>query len=114
MVGHRIDPLTTILCTSAVHQARDGRSSSSYGLSFILASVTLSNEQLRDEALAERDMTKEQYEQLQSLQKMQTVGEVGAALTGPAPGGTWSSRLARRVFLSMHFTSDVVIFVHAA
>jgi hypothetical protein len=58
---------------AAARQAKDGKGGASYGLAFILASLTLSNDELRKEALAEKDISPEQYEQLAKIQKMQTV-----------------------------------------
>ncbi len=46
-----------------------------YGVSFILASLALSNDELRKEALREKGVAPEEYEQLQKVQEMQQVGK---------------------------------------
>jgi hypothetical protein len=55
----------------------DDRSTSSYGVAHILAALTVTNRELRDKALAEKDITPEQYKQLQDLQKVKTKDENG-------------------------------------
>jgi len=50
---------------------KDGKSPWAYGLASIMASLTQSNDDLRREALAEKEITPEQYEQMQKIQKMQ-------------------------------------------
>ena len=49
-----------------------GRSTAPYGVAYILASVTVTNNELRARALAEKDMSVEQYKQLQELQRVKT------------------------------------------
>lgn len=55
----------------------DMRSTAAYGLAHILASLTVSNHELRARALAERDMTPEQYEKLMELQRLKAEDEQG-------------------------------------
>lgn len=55
-----LDPTTT------------GRSTAPYGVAYILAAVTVTNNELRARALAEKDMSVEQYKQLQELQRVKT------------------------------------------
>ncbi|CAM9233984.1 unnamed protein product, partial [Ectocarpus fasciculatus] len=50
----------------------DERSTASYGIAHILAALTVTNKELRDKALAEKDITPEQFEQLQELQRVKT------------------------------------------
>jgi len=42
-----------------------------YGVAFVLASLTLSNDELRKEALREKDIAPEEFEQLRKIQEMQ-------------------------------------------
>ena len=42
-----------------------------YGVAFVLASLTLSNDELRKEALQEKDIAPEEFEQLRKIQEMQ-------------------------------------------
>lgn len=65
-------------CTQAIESAADHgkdaggrRAQATYGLSFVLASLCLSNDELRKEALRERDVSPEEYEQLQRIQQLQ-------------------------------------------
>ena len=53
----------------------DERSTAAYGIAHILASITVTNGELRAKALAEKDMTVEQYEQLSELQRIKTTDE---------------------------------------
>ncbi len=55
----------------------DERSTASYGLAHIFASLTVTNKELRDKALAEKDISPEQFEQLQQLQRVKTKDEQG-------------------------------------
>ena len=55
----------------------DDRSTASYGVAHIMAALTVTNRELRDKALAEKDITPEQYKQLQDLQKVKTKDEHG-------------------------------------
>jgi hypothetical protein len=50
----------------------DPRSTAAYGIAHILAALTVTNKELRAKALAEKDMTEEQYEQLAELQRIKT------------------------------------------
>ena len=58
----------------------DFRSTAAYGLSHIIASITITNYELRARALAEKDMSPEQFEQLQELQRIKTKDEDGNPL----------------------------------
>ena len=55
----------------------DARSTAAYGLAHVLAAVTVTNHELRAKALAEKDMTVEQYEKLQEIQRIKTKDEKG-------------------------------------
>ena len=46
------------------------RSTAPYGVAHILAALTVTNKELRAKALAEKDISVEQYEQLQELQRV--------------------------------------------
>ncbi len=48
----------------------DARSTAGYGLAHIFAAITVTNAELHAKALAEKDMTVEQYEQLKELQRI--------------------------------------------
>jgi hypothetical protein len=50
----------------------DPRSTAAYGIAHILAALTVTNQELRAKALAEKDMTLEQYEQLAELQRIKS------------------------------------------
>ncbi len=54
-----------------------GRSTAPYGVAHILAAVTVTNNELRAKALAEKDMSVEQYKQLQELQRVKAKDEHG-------------------------------------
>lgn len=58
----------------------DERSTASYGIAHILAALTVTNKELRDRALAEKDITPEQFEQLQELQRVKTKDDNGNPL----------------------------------
>ena len=58
----------------------DSRSTAAYGIAHILAALTVSNHELRAKALAEKDMSTEQYEQLAELQRIKTKDEHGNPL----------------------------------
>lgn len=68
-----------LLFTLAQQQTGDDTKSSSssshnkvwYGLAFVFASLALSNDELRNEALREKDIAPEEFEQLQKIQEMQ-------------------------------------------
>lgn len=55
----------------------DPRNSSSYGLAHILAALTVTNHELRALALADKELTPDQYDQLQELQRIKTKDEDG-------------------------------------
>ena len=55
----------------------DERSTAAYGVAHILAALTVTNKELRDKALAEKDITPEQFQQLQELQRVKTKDEHG-------------------------------------
>lgn len=57
--------------------ATTGRSTAPYGVAYILAAVTVTNNELRARALAEKDMSVEQYKQLQELQRVKTKDAYG-------------------------------------
>jgi len=59
----------------AVSPLLDERSTAAYGIAHILASITVTNSELRSIALAEKDISPEQYEQLQELQRIKTKDE---------------------------------------
>lgn len=48
----------------------DERSTIAYGVAHILAAVTVTNRELRAKALAEKDISEEQYQQMQELQRI--------------------------------------------
>jgi len=62
------------------HLELDVRSSAAYGLMHILAALTVTNAELKAKALAEKDISPEQYEQLQELQRIKTKDEEGNAI----------------------------------
>lgn len=55
----------------------DMRSTAAYGLAHIVCSLTVTNHELRAKALAEKDLTPEQYEQLEALQKIKAKDDNG-------------------------------------
>lgn len=55
----------------------DPRSTAAYGIAYIFAALTVTNRELRAVALAEKDMTVEQYEKLQELQRIKTKDKDG-------------------------------------
>ncbi len=55
----------------------DPRSSAAYGLAHIFAAISVTNHELRAAALAEKDMTVEQFEKLQELQRIKTKDKDG-------------------------------------
>lgn len=55
----------------------DTRSTIAYGVAHILAAVTVTNKELHAKALAEKDMSVEQYEQLAELQRVKTKDDDG-------------------------------------
>jgi hypothetical protein len=63
--------------SSLVNLDLDVRSTAAYGLAHIFAALTVSNHELRKRALAEKDMTPEQYETLSKLQRIKTKDEDG-------------------------------------
>ncbi len=97
-------PLPSIINAQALKSAAaagDGPSTTSstatakaaYGLAFVLASLCLSNDELQKEALRERDVDPEEYEQLQRIQQLQqpppseSQQDDGGAAAAPAGGG---------------------------
>jgi hypothetical protein len=56
----------------------DSSLKAAYGLAFVLASLCLSNDELRREALRARDVSPEEYEQLQRIQQVQQSQQPGA------------------------------------
>jgi hypothetical protein len=56
------------------------RSTIAFGIVHILASITVTNRELRALALAEKDMTVDQYEKMMELQKIKTSDGEGNAL----------------------------------
>ena len=55
----------------------DDRSTAAYGVAHILAALTVTNRELRDKALAEKEISPEQFKQLQELQRVKTKDESG-------------------------------------
>ena len=55
----------------------DVRSTAAYGVAHILCSLTVTNRELRALALADKDITPEQFEQMQELQRIKTKDENG-------------------------------------
>jgi hypothetical protein len=55
----------------------DVRSTAAYGVAHILCALTVTNRELRAAALADKDITPEQYEQMQELQRIKTKDEDG-------------------------------------
>ncbi len=55
----------------------DVRSTAAYGLAHILAAVTVTNGELHAKALAAKDISPEQYQQMQELQRIKTKDEDG-------------------------------------
>jgi hypothetical protein len=55
----------------------DVRSTAAYGLAHILAALTVTNQELHAKALQEKDISPEQYEQMQQLQRIHTKDEHG-------------------------------------
>jgi hypothetical protein len=53
------------------------RSTAPYGVAHILAALTVTNKELRAKALAEKDISVEQYEQLQELQRVKAKDNEG-------------------------------------
>ena len=55
----------------------DARSTAAYGLTHILCALTVTNRELRAKALADKDITPEQFDQLSELQRIKTKDEEG-------------------------------------
>jgi hypothetical protein len=55
----------------------DVRSTAAYGLAYIYAAISITNWELKKNALAEKDMSPEQYDQINNLQKINTKDENG-------------------------------------
>lgn len=51
----------------------DTRSTAAFGLAHIIASLTITNKELRARALAEKGISPEQFDQIQKLQQIQNV-----------------------------------------
>lgn len=77
----------------------DVRSTAAYGVAHILASVTVTNRELRAIALADKDMTPEQYEQMQELQRIKTKDEAGNVVE------------EKKVILNLSFLTYLFLFV---
>ncbi|RYH32189.1 hypothetical protein EON65_01040 [archaeon] len=58
----------------------DPRSTAAYGLAHILASLTVTNKELKALALAEKEITVEQYEQMQELQRIKARDDDGTVV----------------------------------
>jgi hypothetical protein len=69
----RVAKATDVLAKIVV----DPRSTAAYGLAYIFAALTVTNRELRAVALAEKEMTVEQYEKLQELQRIKTKDKDG-------------------------------------
>ncbi len=55
----------------------DPRSTAAYGIAHILAALTVSNHELKAKALADKEVSMEQYNQLQELARIKTTDEFG-------------------------------------
>jgi len=55
----------------------DARSTAAYGLTHILCALTVTNRELRTKALADKDITPEQFDQLSELQRIKTKDDQG-------------------------------------
>ncbi len=55
----------------------DVRSTAAYGLTHILAALTVTNSELHTRALAEKDISPEQFQQMQELQRIKTKDDDG-------------------------------------
>lgn len=58
----------------------DVRSTAAYGVAHILCALSVTNRELRAIALAEKDITPEQYDQMQELQRIKTKDEDGRVI----------------------------------
>ena len=58
----------------------DGRSSAAYGMAHILAALTVTNKELKALALAEKDISLDQYEKMMELQRIKAKDEAGDPL----------------------------------
>lgn len=76
MFFNRVSPILTELCSIEV----DERSTASYGLAFIFANLTVTNWELRALALADKDISVEQYEKMMELQRIKAKDENGELL----------------------------------
>eukprot|EP01038_Epipyxis_sp_PR26KG_P013443 gene13443-18025_t len=61
----------------------DERSSTAYGIAHILCALTVTNHELRLRALAEKDISPEQYDQMQELQRIKAQDEDGNSIEEP-------------------------------
>lgn len=55
----------------------DARSTAAYGVVYILCALTVTNKELRAIALAEKDISPEQFDQMAELQRIKTKDEHG-------------------------------------
>jgi protein unc-45 len=69
----RVAKATEVLSKVSV----DSRSTAAYGLAHIFAALSVTNRELRALALAEKEMTLEQYDKLQELQRIKTKDKDG-------------------------------------
>jgi hypothetical protein len=67
--SYRVAAAIPLLCSLEL----DARSTAAYGLAHIFAALTVTNRELHSAALAAKDMTSEQYDQLQELQRIKGV-----------------------------------------
>ena len=82
---YEIDCLRLLRCLSRVAACipelmkldLDARSTAAYGLTHILCALTVTNRELRAKALADKDITPEQFDQLSELQRIKTKDEEG-------------------------------------
>lgn len=70
LISHRVAQSMEALLQLDLDPSTTGRSTAPYGVAHILAAVTVTNNELRAKALAEKDMSVEQYKQLQELQRV--------------------------------------------
>jgi hypothetical protein len=73
---HRVASIAGDLCALVV----DPRSTAAFGLAHVFAALTVTNRELQALALAEKEMTVEQYEQMKELQRIKARDEQGNAV----------------------------------
>lgn len=61
----------------------DGRSPAAFGLAYIFATLSVTNMELRALALAEKDISVEQYDKIMELQRIKAKDEAGEPLEEP-------------------------------